>query len=292
MTSKVYIYNLGQWTVIPIRPAQIVINTSHGGMAYKLIKWDRDKENIYYLKYAENIFNKRLNYMILSSKIYGDQILSGYTVDKNVFLPTGFPRNDIFFTSLETTNKIVRDRLSIPLEYGVVLYAPTFRGSQKNAKTVSDIDVTKLLNALSIRFEKKFVFLYRMHFHIDPNDSSIKNGINVSLYPDMQELLCAVDVLISDYSSCMWDFSFTFRPCFIYASDIKDYESERGFSIPINEIPFSIAVTDDQLKENILTFSSESYFDKVKKHHNNCGSFERGTATEQVCEIIITSMEK
>jgi CDP-glycerol glycerophosphotransferase len=292
MTSKVYIYNLGQWAVIPIRKSQIVINTNHGGMAYKLIKWNVDKLNIFYLKWVDTFINKRLTYMLLSSKIYGDQILSGYTINKNTFLSTGFPRNDILFNALEATSTMVRNTLSIDSEWGIVLYAPTFRGSQKEARTVSDIDVEKLLIALSKRFGKKFIFLYRMHFHIDPDEPLIKNGINVSAYPDMQELLCAAEVLISDYSTCMWDFSFTLRPCFMYAPDIFDYNSERGLGIPMDAFPFSIAKNDDELENNILNFNNATYIENIKRHHKDCGSFEHGNATKRVCDILIKSLEK
>jgi CDP-glycerol glycerophosphotransferase len=102
----------------------------------------------------------------------------------------------------------------------------------------------------------------------------------------MQELLCAADVLITDYSSCMWDFSLTFRPCFIFAPDIKKYRDNRGFYTPIEEWPFPVAETNEQLAYNILNFNEEKYRNDVKQHHVNLGSFEKGTATKQFCQIL------
>ena len=112
--------------------------------------------------------------------------------------------------------------------------------------------------------------------------------INASQYPDIQELLCAADILITDYSSCIWDFSFTFKPCFIYAPDLKKYQDEQGFYTPIEDWPFPLAKTNQQLMENIIVFDDEKYKQAVKKHHADLGSYETGTACEQFCRAVFS----
>ena len=102
----------------------------------------------------------------------------------------------------------------------------------------------------------------------------------------MQELLCAADILITDYSSCMWDFSLMYKPCFIYATDIDQYKQERDFYTPMSEWPFPIATNTDELINNILNFNQEEYVEKVKQHHKALGSFEDGHACERVCKLI------
>jgi CDP-glycerol glycerophosphotransferase len=103
----------------------------------------------------------------------------------------------------------------------------------------------------------------------------------------MQELLCAADILITDYSSSMWDFSLTFKPCFIYAPDLAKYQAEQGFYIPLEQLPFPIAETNEQLAHNIRTFDPEKYKQAVKQYHSDLGSHETGTAREQFCKILL-----
>ena len=59
-------------------------------------------------------------------------------------------------------------------------------------------------------------------------------------YPDMQELLAAADMLITDYSSCIWDYSFLYRPCFLYTPDLRAVSCERpDFICPISGVAVS-----------------------------------------------------
>ena len=115
---------------------------------------------------------------------------------------------------------------------------------------------------------------------------------DVTNYPDMQELLCAADILITDYSSCMWDFSLMYKPCFIYATDIEQYTQERDFYTPMSEWPFPIATNTDELINNILNFNQEEYVQKVKQHHKALGSFEDGHASERILKILETIVNK
>ena len=116
--------------------------------------------------------------------------------------------------------------------------------------------------------------------------------IDVSSYVDMQELLAASDVLITDYSSSMWDFSFTGRPCFIYANDLSSYKMERNFHTPIDEWPFPLAERNEELKSNILNFDQHDYECKVRQHHEELGSYENGNASFELCNIIMRLINK
>lgn len=108
----------------------------------------------------------------------------------------------------------------------------------------------------------------------------------MSLYPDMQELLCATDILITDYSSCMWDFSLMYKPCFIYANDLEEYKIERNFHTPIKEWPFPLSINNDELIKNINDFDNNKYIKKVKEHHEKLGSYENGQASKKMCILI------
>jgi CDP-glycerol glycerophosphotransferase len=119
--------------------------------------------------------------------------------------------------------------------------------------------------------------------NIDINNVSYKN---VTAYPDMQELLYITDVLITDYSSSMWDFSLTYKPGFLFTPDIQEYKNERDFYIPVSEWPFPFALTNEQLCKNILKFNKDENLFKIKQHHIKLGSYENGNATKRVLELL------
>lgn len=87
--------------------------------------------------------------------------------------------------------------------------------------------------SLRRRFGKEVTFLYRRHRHSLPGTDSGFPVVDVTDYPDMQDLLEFADVLITDYSSSIWDFGITLKPAFLYVPDLERFESERGFYTPI-----------------------------------------------------------
>ena len=87
-------------------------------------------------------------------------------------------------------------------------------------------------------------------------------GKNITMYPDVMEFLVAADVLITDYSSIMWDFGLQRRPIFLYQNDAKQYTDDRGFYKPISTWPYPIAHTQKELLENIQRFDDLSYLNK------------------------------
>lgn len=108
----------------------------------------------------------------------------------------------------------------------------------------------------------------------------------------MNELLAVADVLISDYSSCLWDFSITERPSFVYAPDIDSYHSnDRDFSYPLEKWPYSISKDNDELEKNILSFDKKEYVKKIKQHHKDGGLYDDGHASERVVNVLAKVMK-
>ena len=288
MTSKVVIFNDTFIKYFFKRKKQIYVNTWHGGGAYKKIDTVYKNEVNYFRKKRMLKALNRTDYVISSCKNFEKAFKMDTDIQNAIFLSTGMPRNDIFFYKAKIKEVIdkVYERYHIKISKKIVLYAPTFRDHGfKN-----DLDIKLLINSLTKKFGNEYILMLRCHPHIInrvfKEYKEDNNIINVSLYPDMHELLCAADILITDYSSCMWDFSLMYRPCFIYANDLKDYEIERNFHTPIEEWPFPVATNNKELEKNIINFNQEKYIGDVKKHHEILGSFENGTATEKVCKLI------
>ena len=265
------------------RPDQTAITAWHGGISYKVIGFEclgasTDEElEIYGMK------NRQPDCWLSGSQRFTDDTSEGFRHDKDVFLPTGMARNDVFFTDQSEMVRRVKKELGIPLKTKVAMYAPTFRRGGKHAGEPFDIKAFK--TALKDKWGGDWLLLYRGHYFMKDNPKL--DALDVSQYEDMQELMCITDVLVSDYSSCMWDFSFTKRPIFVYATDLDKFEyNDRGFYLPPETWPFPIATTSDGLCENVVDFDEKDYEEKIDLHHKTEGAFEKGTSAKTACDII------
>lgn len=110
--------------------------------------------------------------------------------------------------------------------------------------------------------------------------------VDVSCYPDIQELMVFTDAMITDYSSCIFDFILTYKPGFIYAVNEQGYDSERGLYYPLSATPFSIAHSNTELEQNIRDFNPVEYHDKVVQFLTEKGCIDDGKASERVVQLI------
>ena len=97
------------------------------------------------------------------------------------------------------------------------------------------------------------------------------------------------DILISDYSSLMFDFALSEKPCFLYVPDIDEYiKADRKLYFNINELPFIAVKNNDELKSAIEDFNLKSYRENLSKFLKKIGSFEDG----RCCENLLKRIEK
>jgi CDP-ribitol ribitolphosphotransferase len=144
----------------------------------------------------------------------------------------GIPRTDVFFGEerLARTREAVRRRYGLTDGRRVILYAPTFRGdSGIDAHATDDLDLGLLRETLG----EDHVLLVRLHpfirsrTRIDPELEGF--AIDVSDHPDINELMLVSDVLVTDYSSAIFEYALLGRPMVFFAPDYEAYERERGF---------------------------------------------------------------
>ena len=141
-------------------------------------------------------------------------------------LETGYPRNDLLSSPAATdTRRAARSSLGLSDSTRAVLYAPTWRDSRS-------FDLELDVAALGRRLGESHAFLLRPHPHA-PVASKEKLGpwaIDVSGHPDIRELYLAADVLVTDYSSVMFDFAVTRKPMLFFTYDLAEYRDvTRGF---------------------------------------------------------------
>ncbi len=278
MTSGAFIYNINPPSYIPYRKSQKLINTWHG-FAYK-------KVGRFAPHFDERQFNDTTCFLSHGSE-YSRQVIKDSMMYKGVILECGVPRNDIFFSAeAEKAAEKIRRYYGVAEDEHLVLFAPTFRNM--DSYTDGGLDVSGLLHALAERFGGSWRFLYRLHpMIISKHSVSYPDGIDVSAWPDMQELLCAADVLVTDYSSSMWDFSLQRKPVIAFASDIDEYEQNRGLYHSFSEWPFLCCRTNEEIYEAVRSYDAENYIHRISSYFTGTGCADHGHACEKVMDVII-----
>ena len=289
LTSKVYVDNVEIWSILKFRKGQTVVQTWHGGGAYKRVGTDRLDVPKLHKEHSVKKMN-RMDIFLSSSKTFTEKVIRGAFSFKGEVLEAGLPRNDYLKSASKKEISAIKNELGINTEKKIVIYAPTFRNSLD--LTPYRLDINGVTRALKEKFGGDWVVLLRLHYYMSDKlfKSDGQNTIDVTTYPDMQKLLMASDVLITDYSSSMWDFSLMYKPCFLYATDMKQYCGERDFYTKPESWPFAVGRDNNEVLENIKNFDLEEYVKKVGAHHKNLGSCESGNATKIICERIIDKL--
>ena len=286
MTSKVYVDNAEFWSILKFRPGQMVLETWHGGGAYKRVGGHRIDVNQREQRHAVEKMNK-ITLFLSSSKAFTNFVIRDAYRYRGEVLECGLPRNDDLLSPDPAASQRVRKALDIPEHAKVLVYAPTFRNS--HSLDLYDVDFAALKAALERKFGGEWVIALRMHYYLADKAMASQAPYlrNATDYPDMQDLLQCADVLLTDYSSCMWDFSLMHKPCFLYARDISEYRGERDFYTPIESWPFPLASHNDELAQVIADFDKDAYRAAVDRHHKELGSTESGTAARQCVQRIV-----
>lgn len=242
--------------------------------------------------------NSRWDYLIGPNE-YTSTILQRAFGFQKEMLDSGYPRNDILHNYEKNKIDEIKEKLGIDKEKKVVLYAPTWRdsdfhGGQANQpyKLKFNID----------NFKKKFgdthVLLLRLHYRdasrlaIDLSDKSV---INASFYDDIQELYLISNILITDYSSVMFDYANLKRPMIFYCYDYLKYKSEmRGCYFNFStSAPGPIVFDEDQLFDAIDNSDVilDEYKDNMDNFYNKFCAWEDGNASKRVIDRVFKSIQ-
>ena len=273
------------------KPEQFFIQTWHGSLGIKKIEKNvktlTDEQD--WEHYASE--SSKATDLWVSNSRFETEIYNCAFWDVKGIKELGHPRNDIFFKSEEEKaliRKKVFKTLGIPEDKKVLLYVPTFKDT--TSLSSYNIEFSKLLPALKEKFGGDWVVVSRMHPSFRKRHykkiKELQDTYNANNYPDIQELLVSADMAITDYSSCIFDFMLSRKPAFIYATNIKDYNTERGFYYPITSTPFPVSENNSELNNNIKNFNYDEYKQKVEEFLTEKGCIEDGHASEHVADII------
>ena len=286
-TAAVWVDNSRKAYLPPKRKNQFYIQTWHSPLRLKKIEKDAEKHlSKTYIERSE-IDSANCDLMTagndFSYKIYRNSFWY-----KGEIIKCGTPRCDVFFSSSSEIRNKINKYFGIKSDENLVLYAPTFRSGSDIRSFIPDFNMIK--KAVEKKYGGKWKILVR--FHPKTDASSILSDysssvLNASEYGDMQELLATSEMLITDYSSSMFDMLIAGKMCYLYAPDFDDYiKNERELYFKPDLLPFYISCNIENLTENIMNTRQDEYIEKLENFKRSVEMYEYGKASDSAVEII------
>jgi CDP-glycerol glycerophosphotransferase len=285
-TAKYLVNNANFATDLEKRKGQVFVQTKHG-TPLKIMGIDQRKTNPNEMDWADLARRcHRWDYVISSnphsSAAWRQSFPYGYKV-----LETGYPRNDMFFDASPTEVDRIRRALGVPEGRKVALYAPTFRtypNGQPRPLVPATFDPDRIAQALG----PEWVLLVRAHYFAPPKTQAARGSsqaIDVSAYPNSNEVALVSDLLITDYSSLMFDYACLRRPIVLYAYDYTAYLSSRGVYFDITAAPPGPIVTSQSGLVDCLSskaFERPEHTARIQRFADSFAPWDDGHATERV----------
>ena len=275
---------------MPKKPEQFLLQTWHGSLGIKRF----GKDPFWTLLGAAKRMAKVTDAVVSNSEFEDFVYKDTFWADVPI-LRYGHARNDILISTPDNQQKIaqinkrLREQYEIGADVRLILYAPTFR----NALNVDcyDVDCKGVVEALEKRFGGQWKLLMRLHPTAREKMEELtfldkSCVIDMTTYPDIQDLIVISDAMITDYSSCIFDFVVSGKPGFIFATDIAEYNNERGFYYKLEETPFPIATNNEELLTNIGAFDLKAYESAVKDFLDKKGCVDDGQAARRTAKLI------
>jgi len=230
-------HRIGDW--FQRHPDQIVLQTWHGTPLKKI---GRDVKEVHfaYAPGMKQALQGAANYpklpewsYLLSPNPFSTKIMKRAFAFKGEIIESGYPRNDVLYSAdAKLIAASVRARIGLPPGKRVVLYAPTWRDDQFYGRGRYKFEMPIDLDQARAALGDDHVLLVRLHSNIVDGVPNAGDGFvyDVSLYPEIAELYLISDVLVTDYSSAMFDYAGTRRPMLFFTYDLADYRDRlRGF---------------------------------------------------------------
>lgn len=296
-TAKIWLFDDLVPTYIRKRERQVYIQVKHWSSVTLKSFYLDDKSSCVSENVVEAIRydGARMDYLFSGSEFDENSCRSGFGF-KGKAIRVGSARSDILFD--KAVKAAVLDRLGLKENARVCLYVPTYRANEyeENRSMSILLDMELVRNALNEKWGGEWYLLVRLHPSLNfgknvlPEDEHI---VNVGAYPNSEELAAASDVMITDYSSIMFEAAYKKSPVFLYAPDRREYiDGERALLIDYDTLPFPIAESNETLCQNIQRFDEKAYVKKVEKFLEKYGVHEDGHASERAAGFIMDILEK
>ena len=250
-----------------------VIQLWHAGGALKKFGYDAEEDIAPY--YKGNIY-KNYTWVTVSDKKVIPYFSGAMHLPSTAFVATGLSRTDYYYEKgfREAVKEIFYKEYPEAAGKKIVLWAPTFRGNPSEPKVAGAESIAYMEKELG---ESYFV-IKRLH----PNMMNVPEKLDLST----EELLGIADVLITDYSSIIFDFMLYRKPIIKFVPDFVQYESKRGFYIPYEELPGQCVMNGTELTQAVQkaedTFCIEDIEICIEKYMSACN----GNATKKILRLM------
>lgn len=233
------------------REGQIYLNTWHGTPLKTLGKSD--------IKNAKSLANIQKNYLMADYALFPNELtknvfMKDYMLEsiyKGNLLLCDYPRNSVFLDSM--AQKVIRERLQLE-DKQLIAYMPTWRGSDRTADALVQKEIlNRYFKEIDQRLEEDQIFYVNLHFLVG-NTMDYSQYKHIKPFPkeyETYDFLGICDILVTDYSSVFFDFAITEKKIILFTYDLEEYMESRGTYFSIEDLPFPIVETIDQLIKEI-----------------------------------------
>lgn len=260
LRSSIWISNVSIERGLKFKPKKTTyLNTWHG-IPIKVIGNAQKTRNDY--DYSN------VDFMCCSSEFERNIFERDFRVKRENIFKCGMPRNDELYHCTSDIKNKVKAELGINEDKKIILYAPTWRDSTDGGSSY------QIAPPMNLDYWKKelsddYILLFRLH-HLTTKLMSIKFNdfvIDVSKYPEINKLMFISDILISDYSATIFDFSILERPIISFAYDLKEYAESRGFyeDLENDVLPGDVFKTEKEVLHHIKTMDYQKECEKARK---------------------------
>lgn len=286
-TAKVWIDNIKNNPKPKKRKGQFYIQTWHGSFSNKMVEKDVEKYlDPEYIK-ASKQDSKKIDLMYSNNDFRINQFKKIFWYKGSV-IKCGLPKLSILFNDSSELKKKIAKIADFPATKKIILYAPTFRTNNNIQPYLWDYQ--HIISVANEKFEDDFIMLFRLHPNVASQldiSTNFENIINVSNYPDMDELVAISDVMISDFSGVPYEFALTGRPVFLFAQDYNEYlKKERNLYFTLKELPFSLSKDEFELCNNIKNFNADAYQEKIRVFYSKIGLKDDGNGAVFISNLV------
>jgi CDP-glycerol glycerophosphotransferase (TagB/SpsB family) len=281
--ASYFVHNCGAPKLLRPDGGQVVLQTWHG-TPLKLLGMDGLGRGGSESRAGVLAMTANWTYMLAQNHYTAEIFRRAYLFDGPI-LELGYPRNDTLVRPALSDGE-VRDRIGVSPESKIVLYAPTWRDG--DASVVGYLDAPGLAEALG----EEFVVLVRGHNHTlqAGRRENANRVIDVTTYPQVNELLTVANVMITDYSSLMFDYSVTGKPMVFFVPDLEHYRDERrGLYFDLAaEAPGPLAYTQDDVVDALraLPFLESTYAERYERWRCKFNPLDDGNAASRVVDAV------